>query len=288
MKRLIALMFLLICTTVIPVAAQDAPPSRPPCAADEVTQIADIAGAFGDQLNAILNKDYDQTLDGDTAKLLDWLGLYESFLLNEFPGVPDCVDGVVFGNTVGITLNQQVTLQAALVLDDVQQAANTDDADLYQALSDLVQVQSEAVQAGAAAVSAVVNQMQTGVASPEWLPTCTADQLKFNNQLDEFEQTYASLQGGLQAYLDTGAVDKATYFAVIKLTTDMAVAINAVGADVCADYYFRALDDAYKFGDTFTALTLGQAAPAISGNDQFDAMHQWMNAFVDPSQNCGI
>lgn len=102
------------------------------------------------------------------------------------------------------------------------------------------------------------------------------------------EQTFASLQRGLRAYLDTGTVDKETYFAVTKLTTDMAIAINDVGAEVCADYYFRALDDAYKFGDTFTALTLGQAAPAISGNDQFDTMYQWMNAFIDPSQNWGL
>lgn len=285
-------LFLMICllvfATVIPAAAQDVPPSRPPCTADEVTLIADIAVAFGDQLNTILNKDYDQTLDGDTAKLLDWLGLYQSFLLNEFPGVPDCVDGVVYGNTVGITLNRQVTLQAAVLLEDVQQAAKADDKDLNQALADLVQVQSEAVQAGFSAISAVVSQMQAGVASPEWLPACTADQLQFTIQLDEFEQTYAGLPGGLRAYLDTGTVDKATYFAVMKLVTDMAAAINAISADVCADYYFRALDDAYKFGDTFTALTLGQTAPVITGNDQFEAMHQWMNAFIDPSQNWGL
>lgn len=283
-----ALLCLLVGTIVFPAAAQDAPPSRPPCTADEVKQIADIAVAFGDQLNTTLNKDYDQTLDGDTAKLLDWLGLYQSFLLNEFPGVPNCVDGVVYGNNVGITLNQQVTLQAALLLEGVQQAAKSSDADLNQALSDLVQLQSEAVQAGVSAINAVVTQMQAGVASPEWLPACTADQLKFSTQLDEFEQTYASLQGGLRAYLDTGTVDNETYFVVTKLTTDMALAINAVGADVCADYYFRALDDAYKFGDIFTALTLGKAAPAISGNDQFDTMYQWMNAFIDPSQNWGI
>lgn len=287
---LFSMMCLLVWATVIPAAAQDAPPSRPPCTADEVKQIADTAVAFGDQLNTILNKTYDETLDGDTAKLLDWLGLYESFLLNDFPGVPDCVDGVVYGNNVGITLNQQVTLQAAVVLDDVQPAATSGDSDLYQALSGLSQPQSEAVRAGVSAITAVANQMKAGTASPAWLPACTADQLKFNTQLDEFEQTYASLQGGLQAYLDSGTVDKATYFAVIKLTTDMAIAINTIGADVCADYYFRALDDAYKFGDTFTTLTMAQATPAIAGSanaDQFSTMQQWLNALLNANLNAG-
>jgi hypothetical protein len=270
--------------------AQDAPPTRPPCTADEVKQIADTATSFADQLNTILKKTYDETLDGDTVKLLDWLGLYQSFLLDTFPGVPDCVDGVVFGNNVGITLNQQVTLQAAVVLDDINQAAKTSDADLYQALADLAQPQSEAVHAGVPAITAVANQMKAGTASPAWLPTCTPDQLKFNTQLDEFEQTYASLQGGLQAYLDSGTVDKDTYFAVIKLETAMATAINTIGADVCADYYFRALDDGYKFGDSFSALTMGQAAPAIAGSanaDQFNTLLQWINAMLNANLNAG-
>jgi hypothetical protein len=288
MKRRIALVLLLcllIRTTVFPAAAQDAPPSRPPCTADEVKQIADTALSFGDQLNAVSTKTYDQTLDGDTAKLLEWVGLYQSFLNDVFPGVPDCIDGVVYGNNVGITLNQQVAIEAALVLDDVQLAAKTDDADLNQGLSDLVQLQSDAVQEGVPAITNLVNQLKAGTATPGWLPACDADQLQFTTQLDDFEQTYASLQSGLQAYLDSGTVDKDTYLAVIKLTTDMATAVKAIGANVCADYYFRALDDAYKFGDTFTALTLAQAAPAISGNDQFDTMRQWLNAFLDAYLN---
>ena len=224
---LFSMICLLVWATVLPAAAQDAPPSRPPCTAGEVQQISDSADAFRDQLNTILQKTYDETLDGDTTKLLDWLGLYQSFLLNEFPGVPDCVDGVVFGNNVGITLNQQVTLQAALVMDDVNKAAETSDDDLYQALTDLVQPQSEAVHEGAPAINAMANQMKTGTASPDWLPACTTEQLKFNDQLDEFEQTYANLHDGLQAYVDSGTVDKETYFAVIKLETDMATAINS-------------------------------------------------------------
>ncbi len=279
---LFSMMCLLVWVTVIPATAMDAPPSRPPCTADEVKQISDTADAFRDQLNTILQKTYDEMLDGDTVKLLDWLGLYQSFLLETFPGVPDCVDGVVFANNVGITLNQQVTLQAAVVLDDINKAAKTSDDDLYQALAALAQPQSEAVNAGVPAITAVANQMKAGTASP--------DQLKFNTQLDEFEQTYASLQGGLQAYLDSGTVDKDTYFAMIKLETDMATAINTIGADVCADYYFRALDDAYKFGDTFTALTMGQAAPAIAGSanaDQFNTLLQWINAMLNANLNAG-
>ena len=291
MKRRIALVLLLcllICTTVFPAVAQDAPPSRPPCTADEVKQIADTAVAFGDRLNTVSTKTYDQTLDGDTAKLLDWLGLYQSFLLDEFPGVPDCVDGVVYGNNVGITLNQQVTLEAMVVLGDVQPTEQPGDADLNQALADLVQLQSEAVQAGVPAIDALVSQMQAGTATPDWLPACTADQLQFNTQLDGFEQTYVSLHGGLQAYLDSGTVDKDTYLAATKLVTDMATAVKAIGANVCADYYFRALDDGYKFGDTFTALTMGQAAPAIAGSanaDQFNTMLQWINAMASASLN---
>lgn len=164
---LFSMMCLVVFATVIPATAQDAPPSRPLCAADEVTMIADIATAFGDQLNTVMNKAYDQTLDGDTARLLDWLTLYQSFLLNEFPGVPDCIDGVVYGNNVGITLNQQMILQAAVLLTHIQQAAKNSDSDLSKPLSDLVQVQSETVEAGMSAISAVVSQMQAGVASPE-------------------------------------------------------------------------------------------------------------------------
>ncbi len=287
---LFSLMCLLVWATVFPAAAQDAPPSPPPCTADEVKQIADTADAFRDQLNSILNNAHDETLDGDTAKLMDWMGLYQSFLLDVFPGVPDCVDGVVYGNNVGITLNEQMTIQAALVLDDVNKAAETSDDDLYQALTDLVQPQSEAVHAGAPALNAVADQMRAGTASSDLLPACTTEQLKFNDQLDEFEQTYANLQDGLQAYLDSGTVDKDTYFTMTKLVTDMATAINAIGADVCADYYFRVLDDAYKFGDTFTALTMGQAAPAVAGSanaDQFNTMLEWINAMLNANLNAG-
>jgi hypothetical protein len=110
---------MLVCVTVIPAAAQDAPATRPPCTADDVAMIADIATAFGDQLNTVVNKAYEQTPDGDTARLLDWMALYQSFLLNEFPGVPNCVDGVPYGNTVGSTLNQQMTLQAAALLTNI-------------------------------------------------------------------------------------------------------------------------------------------------------------------------
>jgi len=40
-------------------------------------------------MNTILNKTYDETLDGDTAKLLDWLGLYQSFFAHmSFPACP--------------------------------------------------------------------------------------------------------------------------------------------------------------------------------------------------------
>jgi len=46
---------------------------------------------------------------------------------------------------------------------------------------------------------------------------------------------------------------------------------------MCADYYFG-LGRCYKFGDTFTALTIGKAAPAIAGSanaDQFKHDAQW-------------
>lgn len=64
---LVSTICMLIWLTIIPAAAQDAVPSCPLCTTDEVTLNADIATAFDDQLNSIVNKDYEHTLDSDSG-----------------------------------------------------------------------------------------------------------------------------------------------------------------------------------------------------------------------------
>ena len=222
-----------------------------------------------------------QLLAGSTEKMLDWARLYQSFFTDEFPTAPDCIDGVAYGNNVGTMLNEHVTILAAVVLGDAQIATNTSDDDLTQALTPMLQLQGDLVTDAITSVEAYVTQLKTGSGIPAWLPTCTDDQQDFMTQLSDFEQTYSDLLPGLQAYLDGGTVDKDTYLAVIKLVADMDTAIIANQQNMCAGIYYRVLDDVYKFGDTFSALTLAQAAPAISGNDRFDTMNQWLTAVLN-------
>ncbi len=290
MKRrttLFLLLSLLICATVYPAAAQDQFRPPPPCTADEVAQVADLAFRWGDRMNTFWTKTYDATPAGSTERMLDWAKLYQSFFTDEFPAAPDCIDGVAYGNNVGTLLNEHLTILAAVVLGDAQIATNTSDDDLTQALTPMLQLQGDLVKEAITSLDAYVTQLKTGTGIPAWLPACTADQQDFTTQLSEFEQTYSDLQTGLQAYLDGSTVDKDTYLAVIKLVADMDTAINANQQNMCAGIYYRVLDDVYKFGDTFSALALAQAAPAISGNDRFDTMNQWLtavlNAYLNPT-----
>jgi hypothetical protein len=273
-------------TAVLPAAAQDAPV---PCTADEAKQVSELGLHFGDQMNTVSLATFDKTLDGDTAKMLGWAGLYRSFFNDVYPQVPLCIDGVVYSNNVGTMLSEQLTLEVTLVLNDIQQAANTGDADVNQGLSDLMTLQGERAQQALPLINAFVTQLNEGTGIPEWLPACTADQLTFTTQLDEFEQTYDGLHDGLQAYLDSGTVDKETYLAVIKLVNDMDTAMKAAEQNTCADYYYRAFEDAYKFGDTFITLTLGQIAPDVQASasaEQFNTLLQYcndaLNAYINP------
>ena len=236
MKRrmtLFLLLSLLICATVFPAAAQDEFPPPPPCTADEIAQAADLALRWGDRMNTFWTKTYAETLDGHTEKMLDWAKLYQSFFTDEFPTAPGCIDGVAYGNNVGTMLNEQVSILAALVLGDVQTATNTSDDDLTQALTPMLQLQGDLVKETITSLDAYVTQLKTGTGIPTWLPACTADQQDFTTQLSDFEQTYANLQRGLQAYQDSGTVDKDTYLAVIKLVADMERRSTPIGR-ICA------------------------------------------------------
>ncbi len=251
---------LFACTAVFPAAAQDAPAAPVPCSADEVKQVADLGLPFGDQLNTVSQKAYDKTLDGDTTSMLDWGDLYVSFFNDTYSKLPTCIDGVLYGNAVGLMLNGQLTIQAMLALNDQQNAAKNGDADVNQALLATFKLQDALAKAGVSSVNNLITQVKGGTATSDWVPACTADQAKFSTQLDELDQTYTTLLPALQTYLDTGTVDKTTYIASLKLVSDLDTLVKATPS-ICADDYDHMIGDMYTFGDTLTSLTLGQIAP---------------------------
>jgi len=160
-KRRIALFSMLclfVCTAVFPAAAQDTQAAPVPCTADEVKQVADVGLPFGDQLNTVSLKAYDKTLDGDTANMLDWGDLYVSFFHDVYPKLPTCIDGVVYGNAVGLMLNRQMSFEAMIVLNDEQLAAKSGDADVNQALLAAFKLQGELANAGVRAVNTLITR----------------------------------------------------------------------------------------------------------------------------------
>lgn len=283
MKQLVvvfAMMCLVVGAAVLPAAAQDSPDAPAPCSADEVKQVADLGLHFGDQMNTVSLATFDKTLDGDIAKMMGWAGLYVSFFNDVVPQLPYCIDGIAYSTNAGGLLNEQMTIEVLLVLNDIQLAAKTGDADVNQGLSDLLKLQSDKAQQSLSTNNALLTQLSKGTGIPAWLPACTDEQLSFTTQLDELELSYDALQPGLQNYLDTGTVDKDTYLASIKLVNDMGAAAKAVEGNLCADYYDRAVGDVYKFGDTFITLTLGQIAPDMAASasaDEFNTLLQYCN-----------
>jgi hypothetical protein len=270
---------LLVCVSVFPSVAQDATVAPDPCNADQVKQVTDTALQWGDQMNTVSQKAYDKTLDGDTQKMLDWGDLYVSFFNDIYPNLPTCIDGVIYGNAVGLMLNRQMNLETMLVLNDEQNATKTGDADVNQALQAAFDIQDALAKVGVSAINAVVTQVKSGTGIPNWLPACAADQTELGTQITDLEQTYAGLQPAMQAYLENGTVDKDTYIAVLKLVNDTATLANANPAP-CADDYTRLVNDIYTFGDTLTTLTLGQIAPYMSGDvnaDWFNTLLQYCN-----------
>lgn len=257
---------LLICTSVFPTAAQDNPAAPVPCDADQVKQVTDTALHWGDQMNAVAQGDFDKTLDGDTEKMLAWGELYVSFFNDIYFNLPDCIDGAVYGNAVGLMLNRQMNLETIIVLNGAQNATNSGDADVNQALQAVFDIQDALAKVGVSAVGAVVNLLQSGTGIPNWVPDCTADDAEFGAQLAELEHTYAGLQTSLQAYLDEGTVDKETYIGMLNLVNDTATTANANPAP-CNEHYFQLANDLYIFNDTLTTLTLGQIAPYLSESD---------------------
>ena len=253
---------LLVSVAVFPAAAQDAPVAPVPCNADQVKQLSDTALHWGDQMNTVWQTTYDQTLDGDTANLLDWGDLYVSYFNDIYPNLPTCIDGAVYGDAVGLFINRQMTISSILVLNDEQNAAKSGDADVNQALSDTFKLQANLNQKAVAEINGLVNQLKEGTAIAAWAATCDTEQAKFSDQLDGFDQTYASLTPAMQTYLDSGTVDKTTYIASLKLVGDLDTAIAT--QTLCADFYDHLIGDLYTFGDTLTTLTLGQIAPYMS------------------------
>ena len=272
MKRLVA-MFVIVCLlagmSVLPTAAQDESADPVPCTADEVKQVADLALPFGDQLNTVASGNYDQTLDGDISKMLDWGDLYVSFFNDLYPELPSCIDGVMYGDAVGLLLNRQMTLEAMIVLSDEQIATNSVDSDVDKAMTDALQIQSAFAKQGVSGVNNIVNQVKEGTATPSWVHACSADELQFTTQLDNVEEAYGIIVPYLQDYLDGGSVDKNIYIGSLQIVTALDVAINNLPV-VCADYYWRLANDIYNYGDTLTTLTLGQIAPYITEGDNAD------------------
>lgn len=266
MKHFVA-MFVMMClfvgVTVFPVMAQEAPAAPVPCIADQVKQVVDLALPFGDQMNTVASGDYPQTLDGDTRKMLDWGDLYVSFFNDIYFNLPNCIDGIVYGNAVGLMLNRQMNLETIIVLNGAQDATNTGDADVNQALQPAFDIQNELAKVGVSAVNAMVNLLQSGTGIPSWLPDCTADDAELGDQLADLEHTYAGLQPSLQAYLDEGTVDKETYISMLNLVNDTATIANA-NPEPCNEHYFQLANDLYIFNDTLTTLTLAQIAPYVS------------------------
>lgn len=266
MKRLVAVSIvvcLLVCAAVLSAAAQDAPTAPVPCNADQVKQVLDLALPFGDQLNTVAAGNYPQTLDGNTTKMLDWGDLYVSFFNDIYYNLPNCIDGVVYGNAVGLMLNRQMNLETIIVLNGAQNATNTGDADVNQALQPVFDIQDALAKVSVSAVNAVVNLLQSDTGIPNWLPDCTADDAELGTQLADLEQTYAGLHPSLQAYLDEGTVDKETYISMLNLVNDTATTANA-NPEPCNEYYSQMANDLYIFNDTLTTLTLGQIAPYVS------------------------
>ena len=269
---------LLVCASVFPAVAQNAPVAPVPCNADEIKQLADTSSHWGDQMNTVWQTTYDKTLEGDTANLLDWGDLYVSYFNDIYPNLPVCIDGVVYGNAVGLFLNRQMTISAILVLNDEQNAAKSGDADVNQALSDTFKLQANLNQKAVADINTLVNQLKAGTGITAWAATCDAEQAKFSDQLDAFDQTYASLMPAMQTYLESGAVDKSTYIASLKLVSDLDTAIAS--QTLCADFYDHLIGAFYTYGDTLTTLTLGQIAPYMSGTasaDRFNTLLQYCN-----------
>ena len=289
MKHLIAvfgMVCLLVSASVLPAAAQDAPAAPVPCNADQVKQLSDTALHWGDQMNTVWQTTYDKTLEGDTANLLDWGDLYVSYFNDIFPNLPACIDGAVYGDAIGLFLNRQMTISAVLVLNDEQNAAKSGDADVNQALSDTFKLQANLNQRAVAEINGLVNQLKAGTGISSWAATCDAEQAKFSDQLDGFDQTYASLMPAMQTYLDSGTVDKDTYIASLKLVGDLDTAIAT--QTLCADFYDHLIGDFYTFGDTLTTLTLGQIAPYMSGNanaDRFNTLLNYCNDALNSSVN---
>jgi hypothetical protein len=275
MKLLVA-MFVMMClfvgVAVFPVMAQDAPAAPVLCTADQVKQVVDLALPFGDQMNTVASGNYPQTLEGDTTKMLDWSDLYVSFFNDVYPSLPDCIDGIAYGNAVGLMLNRQMNLETIIVLNGAQNAMNTGDADVNQALQPAFDIQNELAKVGVSAVNAVVNLLQTGTGIPNWLPDCTADDAELGTQLADLEHTYAGLQPSLQAYLDEGTVDKETYISLLNLVNDMATVANA-NPEPCNEYYFQLANDLYIFNDTLTTLTLAQIVPYVSDSDNAERLN---------------
>ncbi len=289
MKRLFVIFVmvgLLACVSVFPSFAQDAAAAPVPCDTDQVKQVTDTALQWGDQMNTTSQKAYDKTVDGDIEKMLDWGDLYVSFFNDIYPNLPVCIDGLVYGNAVGLMLNRQMTLETAIVLNDEQNAAKSGDADVNQALQTTLNLQNDLAKQGVTDVNTLVNQLKAGTGITAWVATCTADQAKFTDQLNGFDQTYASLTPALQTYLDSGTVDKDTYIASLKLVGDLDTAMAS--QTLCADFYDHLIGDLYTFGDTLTTLTLGQIVTYMPGSasaDRFDTLLKYCNDALNSSLN---
>lgn len=257
------LAYLLVTVSVFPSVAQDDMFAPEQCNEDEVQQVTDTALEWGDQMNAVAQTAFEDTLEGNVEKMLNWGELYVSFFNDIYPDLPNCIDGVIYSNAVGLMLSRQMNLETIIVLNIAQNETETGDADVNEALQATFNIQNELATLGVSTVNNVVNFLQSGESFPNWLPACTDDQSELGTQITELEENYADLQPALQAYLENGTVDQDTYIAMLNLVTDSAT-LTYNNPKPCSEYYSLLVNDVYTYNDTLTTLTLGQIAPYVS------------------------
>jgi hypothetical protein len=288
-RALVLASLLALFLLALPVFAQEATPTVEAgipvaCTQDEDNQIHDLLHQLDDKVSNASTVGADvSTPEKALAGLLAWGDVNQSFFSDVYPNMPTCVDGIFVQAVAGLLFEQQLALDSAVAYSVYATQAQQFDNDVHTALSATVQGVADQMQQNISSYTSIVPALAHGPVIPGYLPTCTADQLKFNDTLDGFEQRYADLAPNLQAYLDSGTVDNATYIAAAGLMTDLNAALK-VGSTSCAELFTRILYDNYTFMDTFIALGLGAASPYIQdlsdtdSVDKFNALRDYFNS----------
>ncbi len=275
MKRCMTLVLtlLLVFAVVIPAAAQDAPSTPQPCSKDDLANVLTTISTIAPKLaTAAKTTTTVQTTEQFTGGALAWGDVYQTFFTDTYNAFPACIDGVLMSDYMGLLFNEQMSLLSTGLYNQVLLEAKANDADVTQALGDLSKIQAKTASNLGSGFSGYTASLKAGTGQPTWLPACTDDQMKLATQLDDFEKTYYDQSDALQSYLDNGTVDKDTYITIAKGLSEMSSALDS-GSASCAELYQRALNCMYLYGDTFTALSLGQTAPYLKDSADAEAFN---------------